>query len=562
MAEKADTHSTNSLDAEKGIPVHQQQQQQKPAPTADHIEHYAQHTQGYSANLAAVQEAHGFKPEAGRLVVDPAEARVEYGEEVASRLKTNSKGTKILWPQPSDDPNDPQNWTPVKKNIQLLVLTMASFVPDFCSGLGIASLFNLAATFKTTTEEINNLTSNWSIFLLGPGGIAAVFFIKRFGRLPVLFWSQVIGLGFLIGCAVSPNLKTFAAMRCLTAFFSTAPQCVGLWTVCDLFPFHLQARKLNLWTMGFIVSPFISPFLLGYMIPTTNFRDVYWVGVAYCAVVVLLITFVMEETMYDRDVVPFPERHATGLKYRIDTLIGITGWKMRKYRCTWWQSISSVFDIVWRPHVFLMLVFVGFLFGCGIGINVTQAVFIGSPPPLGYGYSPYATASLYATPIVAVILGELAGRYINDGLADRLIKKNSGVFLAEMRLWTIYFAMPFYVVGFCLLGVAFQNKLPIAAVIFGWGMAEFGILILTVATYAYLNNCFPTRQGEVSALINLARTLGGFAIPYYQVPWSLTGGPKRVFGLEAGVGAALFVFIVIPLQFFGPSIRRRFSVQQ
>lgn len=92
------------------------------------------------------------------------------------------------------------------------------------------------------------------------------------------------------------------------------------------------------------------------MIPTTNFRDVYWVGVAYCAIVVLLISFVMEETMYDRDVVPFPERHATGLKYRIDTLIGITGWKMRKYRCTWWESISSVFDIVWRPHVFLMLV--------------------------------------------------------------------------------------------------------------------------------------------------------------------------------------------------------------
>lgn len=149
----------------------------------------------------------------------------------------------------SDDPNDPQNWSPVKKNIQLLVLTMASFVPDFCSGLGIASLFNLAETFNTTTTEINNLTSNWSIFLLGPGGVVAVFFIKRFGRLPVLFWSQVIGLGFLIGCAVSPDLKTFAAMRCLTAFFSTAPQCVGLWTVCDLFPFHLQARKLNLWTM-------------------------------------------------------------------------------------------------------------------------------------------------------------------------------------------------------------------------------------------------------------------------------------------------------------------------
>jgi len=83
-----------------------------------------------------------------------------------------------------------------------------------------ASLFDLAESFETTPDHINQLTSNWSIFLLGPGGIVAVFFIKRYGRLPVLFWSQLIGLGFLIGCALAPNLPTFAAMRCLNAFFS------------------------------------------------------------------------------------------------------------------------------------------------------------------------------------------------------------------------------------------------------------------------------------------------------------------------------------------------------
>lgn len=56
------------------------------------------------------------------------------------------------------------------------------------------------------------------------GGIAAVILINRFGRLPVLFWSQLIGTAFLIGCAVAPTLKVFAAMRCLQAFFSTTPQ--------------------------------------------------------------------------------------------------------------------------------------------------------------------------------------------------------------------------------------------------------------------------------------------------------------------------------------------------
>ena len=86
---------------------------------------------------------------------------------------------------------------------------MAAFVPDFDSGIGIASLFPLAAEFKTTPTVINNQTSNWSIFLLGWGGIFAILLVRKFGRLPLLFWSQVLGLGFLIGCAVAPDLGTF-----------------------------------------------------------------------------------------------------------------------------------------------------------------------------------------------------------------------------------------------------------------------------------------------------------------------------------------------------------------
>ena len=38
-----------------------------------------------------------------------SEARVEFGEKVAARLKLSRDGTKVLWPQPSDDPEDPQN---------------------------------------------------------------------------------------------------------------------------------------------------------------------------------------------------------------------------------------------------------------------------------------------------------------------------------------------------------------------------------------------------------------------------------------------------------------------
>ena len=43
----------------------------------------------------------------------------------------------------------------------------------------------------------------------GWGGIFAVMLMRRLGRLPILFWSQVLAMGWLIGCTFAPNLKTF-----------------------------------------------------------------------------------------------------------------------------------------------------------------------------------------------------------------------------------------------------------------------------------------------------------------------------------------------------------------
>lgn len=37
------------------------------------------------------------------------EARIEFGDKVASRLKLSPDGKTVLWPQPSDEPEDPQN---------------------------------------------------------------------------------------------------------------------------------------------------------------------------------------------------------------------------------------------------------------------------------------------------------------------------------------------------------------------------------------------------------------------------------------------------------------------
>lgn len=50
---------------------------------------------------------------------------------------------------------------------------------------------------------------------------------------------------------------------------------------------------------------------------------------------------------------------------------------------------------------------------------------------------------------------------------------------------------------------------------------------------AYANDCFPKHQGEISALLNLARTLGGFSVAYFQIPWATKHGALQTFGCEA-----------------------------
>lgn len=523
----------------------------------EQVDQGSQHS-GYSDDLdtSLLHEAR-----AGRLVVDPEEARVEFGEKAAARLKLNKRGNKVLWPQPYDTPEDPQNWSSFKKNYLLLIVTLAAITPDFNSGVGIAAIFALATQFNTTTGEINNLTSNWSIFLLGWGGLFAVMLMRRYGRLPILFWSQLISVGFLVGCTFAPNLRTFAAMRCLTAFFGTCPQVTGLYLVTDLFPFHLQARKLNLWTFGFIISPFLSPFAFGFLVARASWRWAYGIASIYSMIVVVLIALFMEETIFDRGVKPLPQRPYSGLKYRIYTLIGITGWKMAENRVSLYESFISPFRVVWRPHLLMALIYEGVLFGFSIGINVTFAVFLGLPVTMGgYGFQQFSIAGCYATPIVAVLIGETIGRYGNDSIANFLIKRNRGVFEAEMRLWMCYLALPLYICGFVVIGAALQKHLTIGALIMGWGIAETAVMMTTVAIYAYANDCFPRHQGEISALINLARTLGGFAVAYFQVPWATSRGALQTYGVECAIVAALFILLIPLLQIKGRSLREKYSL--
>lgn len=95
--------------------------------------------------------------------------------------------------------------------------------------------------------------------MLGSGGLLAVVLSNAYGRLPTVFWMIFISVIFAVLCAAAPNFNTFFAARILGGFASAPAQATGLMFVKDMYFFHEQVRKVNLWTSFFILSPYLGP---------------------------------------------------------------------------------------------------------------------------------------------------------------------------------------------------------------------------------------------------------------------------------------------------------------
>lgn len=52
----------------------------------------------------------------------------------------HSRDGNILIPQPSDDPDDPLNWSSVKKHVMLLIVSFTALLPDYGSATGAVTL--------------------------------------------------------------------------------------------------------------------------------------------------------------------------------------------------------------------------------------------------------------------------------------------------------------------------------------------------------------------------------------------------------------------------------------
>ncbi|KAH7367122.1 major facilitator superfamily domain-containing protein [Plectosphaerella cucumerina] len=398
-----------------------------------------------------------------------------------------------------------------------------------------------------------NETNSINILMMALGGLLWVPMTSIIGRAPTLFWSSLFGFGFTFGTALAPNFTTFYAMRALKGFFITSAQTISIAFIRDMFFFHERARKIGLWAVLYIASPFWGPLVGNFVLGGTHrWEDVFWTCVGVCALDMVLIVAFLDETWYNRDIPSADQpRRGSGFMARMSRVVGIWELKHHKtYYRTFVQSYKRFIVTLMKPVIFVVLVAYLVFFMWAIGINITTAILFGTPREFGgYGYSFNGVGYLYFSPIVGVLLGEIFGHYFNDWLAQRYVRRHGGVFEPEARLSMIYVSAVPMIVGLVVLGQALQYHLHVSAVVMGWGLHTFGIMGTSVAVSAYVLDSYPTAPAEVSGWTNFARAIGGFGVGYFQQPWGAKVGFDVSFGTQAATVAVGIAFIALVHKF-------------
>ncbi|KKY21679.1 putative mfs transporter [Phaeomoniella chlamydospora] len=486
--------------------------------------------------------------ETGGYVLDESQLKEKLGLSANTSLKKSKDGRVVLIPQPTNDPQDPLNWPEWKKNLILFVIAVVACTADYSAATGGSALIPQGEEWHISPNTVNHATAG-NTFMLGVGGLTVVWLSAWLGRLPVMFWAQVLATATAAWAAAASSFESYMAARILNGLFCVSAAGGGLMWIKDIWFYHEHPRKINIWSCAIILSPFLGPQFMAACISASSWRTGMWLCFGITALGLVLTALFGEESFYPRHLMPddIPAR-----KSRLLRLIGV-----EQYRTNWTTNslreagARPIFTLAKLP-VFLVCLFYFFDFPWTVANNTTISVFI-IP---AYNFSFLNLAAIYTAPVLGAILGLISGHFLFDYIGQLYSRRHSGRIEPEARLIILFPILPLKILGYNLIGTTLTKHWSYWILAFGWGLHNFTTILTTAALGAYLIDAYPEASGESAAWLNASRTLAGFIVGYVQISWAEEVGTMQEYGIESAIMAAAFV-VVIVLQVWGKTLRAR-----
>ncbi|KAJ4125250.1 hypothetical protein NW754_013536 [Fusarium falciforme] len=506
----------------------------------------------------------------------------------------------VLVPAPSPHPDDPLNWSPRRKYLSAFCMAAYVLIIGICSSALYSTLGPLSKATGLTYNDLNSGTGYMFLFF-GWGCIIWQAIAIQYGKKPVYLLTTAGTLGVMIWQPYVRSNGEWIATKILQGIFGAPIESLAEITVSDVFFTHERGKFIALYALALGYSNGIAPLIMGFINDGQGYKWVFYWCAIFCAILLVIIFFFMEETKFDRakymsshhiEGQPLPS--ANQVQPELDgkdidgkqdgdqeaarntpTLSQVEGLRhgldeqfKKKSRLARLKPIerenlrgkNQLVKLIIRPILLLLFPIIsysGFIYGSNIiwlsVLNATESMVLSNEP---YNMSTSTVGLTFIAPLIGTTLACVYTGIFGDRFIVKMARGNNGFMEAEHRLWLFLPSLVLIPFGCILFGVGAHFEAHWFAIVFAMGVISFTTTAGSQISIAYCIDCYRDLASEALATAIIIRNTMAFGIGYAVTPWVVNLGYQNAFILGAFAGLA-HNLTIFPVMKWGRALRER-----
>ncbi|KAF4629069.1 hypothetical protein G7Y89_g9084 [Cudoniella acicularis] len=442
-------------------------------------------------------------------------------------LLENATSDKILLiPEPTDNPDDPLNWSPTWKAIVIINQAIFVFV-SILTPLAIAPLTPIfMQEFQKTLPQVNMLFGA-AAMALGYANFVIVPFSNLFGRRPTIIICGLICVLANIWQALVTSYPSFLGARVISGLGAAANESIMPMVVSDaslimmifMFPETRYPRDnsnslsdSNSSTTGKDTTnndePKTDSSVLNTVTtnePTSEIKPTSSVH---------LTSDHIHASRHTSHIVGRPSRAQFSL---IPRLIPNNALKHTIIR-----DVFAPIQIFFYPIILWVVFAFGMSTNCLLALNLTQSQVFAAPP---YLFTPAQVGFVNFAFVVGGIIGLCTAGPISDAVSIWLARRNGGVREAEMRLWTMIPYLVILLIGMVITAIGYQDhyRWPVIVVV-GYGFVGIEVVSIPAILISYAVDSYKHIPGQIMVAATIVKNTYGFGMIFYFNDWAVRSG--------------------------------------
>lgn len=381
-----------------------------------------------------------------------------------------------LAPQPSDNDDDPLNWSPMLKLAVVLQVSWLAFLGPLSAAVANPAFVVIGKAFDISVVEASYSLTMYICFA-GIGPLLISPFANLYGRRPVYLVSCIIAAATNIAAGYTSTWSGLMVTRAINGIFGGTPPAIGAATICDLYFMHERGFYMGIFTLFLTNGPHVAPLMGGFLAQYVGWEWCYRVPGFIQLATFVVILLGLPETIYPRNIPASTRKSHTYL----DLLLFRATLPQRKLTLRdFWKNIHMLkYLVVSIPGTYYMTAFgYGSVIFAATGSQLFREF---------YGFTVSQTGLMLSIPLlIGCVIGEANAGWLIDWMVVQYAKKHNGEKLPEARLNALWLGL-LVPIGLIIEGICLSRHETVHWVgsAFGMGIANLGLQVATTVTYAY-----------------------------------------------------------------------------